>query len=472
MTAGDFDRLSRRHKPIIYADYIPKEDFTLWLSGFREKVRAAGDFSQAQNAEVDAEVVKQISSKLHHGTALDTYNRLTADEKDDYETMKSKLTAEFLDPQERRKFMDNFGYNKRKKGQSLKELMQEIIKDMGRYSDMPDTIRQNGVDIPNPAKEKEGVRRFKKGMRTKEGEKDKALKDQLKFHLHQDADMTWKKALGVAERWETANDTDSDDANDKSDNETVEVVDTTKGAVSKTKSKPTKIISAIEAELVNQQGNVATLADQVKMNTMDIKSVKTEQERSSIVVQRMAESVEKGFDRMAIGFERLDSQQQNKQQQNNQQQNNQQRQTQYPSTNVQRFPSQQRFTSPTYGQGFQRNPQNPQTRGQAQGQQTNQSWSWKGRVGQTQQTGFGLARRSPQSFTRGGGQNSTGQQRIASIESGMAQSIEEDEEPMEAELSEDTVNMPRSSFIELMQAACLDVRDQDMVQAVEDVNFP
>ena len=54
----------------------------------------------------------------------------------------------------------------------------------------------------------------------------------------------------------------------------------------------------------------------------------------------------------------------------------------------------------------------------------------------------------------------------------MAQSIEEDEEPMEAELSEDTVNMPRSSFIELMQAACLDVRDQDMVQAVEDVNFP
>ena len=66
---------------ISYPDYKPKEDFPLWLQGFREKVRTAFGLNQTQNDEVNAEVLKAISGKLACGTALDTYNRLSEVEK-------------------------------------------------------------------------------------------------------------------------------------------------------------------------------------------------------------------------------------------------------------------------------------------------------------------------------------------------------------------------------------------------------
>ena len=75
MTADDYARICRQQEDENYPDFKPKEDFTLWMSGYREKVRSANGFTAAQNDEVDAEVVRSISSKLQSGTALDTYYR-------------------------------------------------------------------------------------------------------------------------------------------------------------------------------------------------------------------------------------------------------------------------------------------------------------------------------------------------------------------------------------------------------------
>ena len=60
--------------------------------------------------------------------------RLTAAEKADYDTLVKRLTEEFTDNHERRLFNENMEYNKRKKGQKLKDFMQDIKKDMNRYS--------------------------------------------------------------------------------------------------------------------------------------------------------------------------------------------------------------------------------------------------------------------------------------------------------------------------------------------------
>ena len=92
---------------ISYPDYRPKEDFPLWLQGFREKVRTAFGFNQTQNNEVNAEVLKAISGKLACGTALDTYNRLSEVDKAGYDQMVRKLTEEFLDPQEKDRFNES-----------------------------------------------------------------------------------------------------------------------------------------------------------------------------------------------------------------------------------------------------------------------------------------------------------------------------------------------------------------------------
>lgn len=463
MTADDFDRLSRRHKHVVYSDYKPKDDFTLWITGFREKVRAANDFTQRQEDEVDEKVVKLISSKLTSGTALDTYNRLTDDERTNYTTLIQRLTEEFLDPQDKRKFVENFDYNKRKKGQSLKEFRQEIVKDMGKYSGMPDKIIEAGVSVPNPAKEKEGVRRFKKGMRTRRGEKDKDLMIHMKFHICKDKDLTWAKALEAAERWETANDTDSSsDASDSKDSETEEVkaVDVRRGAKSKRRSKSGRAISAVETA-TEAKTEVATIADQVKTNTMDIKSVKTEQERASVKMEKITESMRDGFIQVKEGFEnvlqRLDGQQpQSSGAAGTQPQQQQQRQQSQMQPRI--FPQ----SSGQGNQGFQSRqafqPRNPT------------SYTWKGNVGQVRQTGFGLNRRSPQNFPRSGNAPQTNQgnaKSVATVEHEVAESLEEEEEDED----EPSIKMSLKKFRELTLAACLDAKDEDIVASVEKVNF-
>ena len=84
--------LTRQQKNVVYPDYQTKEDFTLWLQGFREKIKAAYNFTAQQEEELKAEVLRSISGRLKPGTPLDTYNRLTPEVKANYNQLVEKLT--------------------------------------------------------------------------------------------------------------------------------------------------------------------------------------------------------------------------------------------------------------------------------------------------------------------------------------------------------------------------------------------
>ena len=124
--------LERQPKDISYPDYKATEDFSLWLSGYVAKIRDAHGFKVTEDDKVRAEVVRSISGKLSVGSALDAYNRLEDPDKTNYERLVAKLTEEFVDPAEKRRFNEDMSYNKRQKSQSLKKFMQEIKKDMNR----------------------------------------------------------------------------------------------------------------------------------------------------------------------------------------------------------------------------------------------------------------------------------------------------------------------------------------------------
>ena len=194
--------------------------------------------------------------------------------------------------------------------------MQEIIKDMGRYSSIPDTIRRAGQEVPNPAKEAEGVRRFKRGLRTEKGERDEGLKQHMSYHLQEEKDLTWKKALDAAGRWEmAANDAGSESKSEESDESEVEVEAVCAGTGARSKQKTKEKVMAISAvehgstvmeherSIAEVKMDVATLVDQVKTNTMDLKCVKTEQERFSFNMDRVMESLVAGFEDMSMRFD-------------------------------------------------------------------------------------------------------------------------------------------------------------------------
>ena len=252
----------RRHAGnVIYPDYEPKNDFTLWLSGYKEKVRNAFGFSQNEKDELENEVVRSISGKLSSGSALDAYSRLPDADKTDYARLAEALTREFIDPQERRRFIENQTYNKRRKGQSLKAFMQEILKDQNRYSGMRDTIQVEGAEVPNIEKVRDGVRRFKNGIRTRDGRKDKDQIRHLRYNLQEDDDLTWENALKVASRWEAANEQESSNE-ESSDDEPI-------GAIAAKKSKKR---SSTDASL-----SLASLSLKVEANSNDIREMKENQ---------------------------------------------------------------------------------------------------------------------------------------------------------------------------------------------------
>ena len=181
-----------------YQEYSTSENFSLWLSGFYQRVRAANGFKLDEDNKVKAEIIRSIAANLSVGTALDTYDRLTIEEKADYDQLTHRLAEEFIDKHEKRRFIDDKSYNKRKKGQKLEDFIQEIKNDVNRYAGLHD------AQVPNPEKEKEGVRRFKAGIRNSKGKKDKDLSRHLRYYLVEDDDFTWENALKITERWEMA----------------------------------------------------------------------------------------------------------------------------------------------------------------------------------------------------------------------------------------------------------------------------
>ena len=44
----------RQARNVIYPDFKPKEDFSLWLTGYKEKVKNAYGYTAAQDAELKA----------------------------------------------------------------------------------------------------------------------------------------------------------------------------------------------------------------------------------------------------------------------------------------------------------------------------------------------------------------------------------------------------------------------------------
>ena len=67
--AMDADALAnafrRQSRNIQYDDYKPKEDFPLWLAGYKEKVKNAFGYTPAQEDDLKEEIVRAISGKLH-----------------------------------------------------------------------------------------------------------------------------------------------------------------------------------------------------------------------------------------------------------------------------------------------------------------------------------------------------------------------------------------------------------------------
>ena len=297
--------MRRNAKNVIYADFKPKEDFSLWLAGYREKIRNAFGYDHTQNVEVNEEVVRSISGKLQCGTALDAYNSIPPADKVDYDRLVERLTGEFIDPQEQQRFLEDFAYNKRTKGQTLAEFMQQIKKDQNKYSGMKDVITVGAAQVANTAKIHNGIRRFKKGIRSKEGLKDKGQVRHLQYNLHKTADLTWENALEVASRWEAANTavSSSSSSSSSSSDDPLEAVECEKKKRKKRKGKADAkmvVINAVETPSV-----LATLADRVETNERDIKGVRSEQERISANITSWREENASTLDKILKSVESL-----------------------------------------------------------------------------------------------------------------------------------------------------------------------
>ena len=303
----NFARALRQHpKNVIYQDYQPKDDFTLWLQGYREKIRSGYGFTAAEDDEVNAEVVRAISGKLEPGPPLDTYDRLPADVKENYDRLVEILTQEFLDPQEKRKFLKDFSFNKRKKGQSIQEFKQEIINHQHRYSGMPDKIIVGQDSVVNKAKVGDGIRRFMTGMRDKNGRKNRELEKALNYRLMDDEDLTWENAVDTAVRWEGANNIESSSSDDE-DAGVVALVEDSRGARQeekekrRRKKKPTTLsadVSALNEAMEGMSLSLGTLGEQVEANSRDIAEIKDHLERTDADMASWREETTSTLDRI------------------------------------------------------------------------------------------------------------------------------------------------------------------------------
>ena len=259
---------------VIYPEYEMENDFSLWLSGYIARVRSAFGFKLDETNKVKEEVVLSISGKLSVGPALNTYNLLCDDDKKNYERLVARLTEEFTDPRAKKKFNACMHYNVRKKNQSLKDYMQTIIKDIGRYSHMPATIVSvAGGLVPNPEREMQGVRRFIEGIRNEKGKIDDDFKRHLEYHLQDETEMNWENAIRVALRYETVFDTTNnaeEENDDDPDSDEVKAVET-----KKTKAAGSKI-------------TISALVDQVEENQERISKIESALDRMAAAQEQLA----------------------------------------------------------------------------------------------------------------------------------------------------------------------------------------
>ena len=388
--------LNKQPRYVQYPEYKKENDFNLWVTGYYSRIQNAFGFNLNEARKVENEIIRSISGKLAVGPTLDAYNRLPDGDKTNYQNLIKRLTDEYTDPQQKKKFNSSTKFNVRKKAQSIKDFAQDIKTDMDRYSDTPATVLQvSGGIIANVERERQGVRRFIQGIRSKKGKPDPDFKRHLEYHLQDEKELRWDNAIKVAMRYEMVYDEDDDD--DKEDSETssdeeVEAVDTKK---SKKKKK-------------GKGGNaISALADQVHENQMKIMKLETAQERMSTMQEQLSKSQIAANTTLQEISAKLDMSLTLHQTQKFQQLLPQQpyyptQQQQSRPPQQQNRPPQQQYRSPQQQQQG-RPPQQQQPR-----QQTPQNGgafranparnTWNGAVGQPRQGSFGFARQTPATF--------------------------------------------------------------------------
>ena len=279
--------LAGQPRNISYPEYTTKEDFTLWLSGFVARVRSEYGFKLDENDKLEKEIIRSISGKLSVGSALDAYNRLSYDDKTDYDRLIARLTEEYTDPRAKKKFNARLHYNIRKKHQSLKDFMQDIIKDMGRYSYVQPTIIDATRNvIPNPERETQGVRRFVEGMRDEKGRIDEDFKRHLEYHLQDEKEMTWANAIKVASRYETVTNAskEEDGSSDDANSEEAKAAESEK----KTKVKKGKVtISALADQVEENQERIAKIESALDRMAAAQEQLAVAQEATNAMMQEM-----------------------------------------------------------------------------------------------------------------------------------------------------------------------------------------
>ena len=199
------EALKERRLTVHHREYKTSEDFPTWLRSYIAKCRETYGLKRTPEDEtkLKEEIIISIPGKLASGAALNTYERLEDAEQSHYDLLIKRLTEEFSDPQAKRRFNARLNYNTRKEGQSIKEFAEEIKIDMNRYSTLQVTVLNAGrVEIPNPDREQEEVRRFIEGMRDHKGNQDLDFKRHLEYHLQDQTELNWNNAIKVASRYE------------------------------------------------------------------------------------------------------------------------------------------------------------------------------------------------------------------------------------------------------------------------------
>ena len=279
--------LAGQPRNISYPEYTAKEDFTLWLSGYVARVRSEYGFKLDEKDKLEKEIIRSISGKLSVGSALDAYNRLSYDDKTDYDRLIARLTEEYTDPRAKKKFNARLHYNIRKKHQSLKDFMQDIIKDMGRYSYVQPTIIDATRNvIPNPERETQGVRRFVEGMRDEKGRIDEDFKRHLEYHLQDEKEMTWANAIKVFSRYETVTNASEEEHGSSDDANSEEAKAAESGK--KTKVKKGKVtISALADQVEENQERIAEIESALDRMAAAQEQLAVAQEATNAMMQEM-----------------------------------------------------------------------------------------------------------------------------------------------------------------------------------------
>ena len=459
--------LGRQPRHISYPDYKTKEDFTTWVAGYGKKIQYSFGYKNNEYRKVREEVVRSISGKLTPGAALDAYERLTDEERNNYDKLITRLTEEFTDPRVKQKFNDNKDFNKRKKGQTLKEYAEVIKRDLKRYSDIPETMYSaNGALVPNPARERDGIKRFIKGMRNEEGKLNEKFRDNLGYHLMEDDELNWKNAISVASRWErifdeNASGTASEPEPSGSSSSSSSEDDDVKAVETKDKKKKKK-------KKGKKGGAIAAIADQVHENQMRITKLETAQERmtaaqegTNYALQEISAKLDLGF---AQGNLRNQSYTQPRIQQNNQQPRSQMQQYQLQQQQLQQRPRPPQYVyRPQNNTNIKANP--------AQN-------TWGAKVNQPRQGNFGFNRRTPATFPTAAAAAAAPTAAAAPSQSAAKQTVAAVEETEVTEgaccaelLEEESISVPMSHFISMATQAGIEVPEDGLIAGIEELNF-